>query len=89
MSPGVVAIDELGEEEEWKALLYASYCGIALLATMHGAGIEDYCVRQKKDGFDSLFARCIVLRRKDKRCIIEKIYKKEKEGEWKCMFQRL
>jgi len=88
MSPGVVAIDELGKEEEWNALLYASYCGIALLATMHGAGLEDYCFRQKGDGFDTLFTRCIVLRRKNNQCIVEKIYKKEKGEEWQCMLQR-
>ena len=88
MSPGVVAIDELGAEEEWKAVLYASYCGIALLATMHGAGLEDYCFRQKQGGFDILFTRCIVLRRKNNQCIVEKIYKKEKGEEWQCMLQR-
>ena len=87
MSPGVVAIDELGAEEEWKALLYASYCGIALLATMHGAGLEDYCFQQTGKGFDTLFTRCILMHRKNNKCMIEQIYKKEK-GEWQCMLQR-
>jgi len=88
MSPGVVAIDELGAEEEWKALLYASYCGIALLATMHGAGLEDYCFRQKGEDFDTLFTRCIVLCKKNNQCMIEEIYKKEKGENWQCMLQR-
>ena len=88
MSPGVVAIDELGAEEEWKALLYASYCGIALLATMHGAGLEDYCLRQRGNGFDTLFTRCVVLRKKNNQCMAEEIYKKEKGEDWQCMFRR-
>ena len=32
--------------------MYASFCGIALLATMHGAGLEDYRCRQKNSDFD-------------------------------------
>ena len=90
MAPGAIAIDELGAEEEWKALLYASYCGIALLATMHGAGLEDYRLRQKVSipGQNDIFERCIVLRRKEQRCMIEEIHKKEERGNWQCIFQK-
>lgn len=90
MSPGVVAIDELGDLEEWKALLYASYCGTGILATMHGAGMEDYmihkniCIPEQEDIFD----RCIVLRRRNQQCVIEEIYKKENGEVWKCIYQR-
>ena len=87
MSPKVVAIDELGAEEEWRALVYASYCGIALLATMHGAGLEDYRFRQKNSDFDTLFTRCVVLRKKNNECVVEEIYKKEKE-DWQCIYRR-
>ncbi len=90
MAPGVVAIDELGAEEEWKALLYASYCGIALLSTMHGAGLEDYILRQKVciPGSCDLFARCIVLRRRNCQCVIEEIHKRGKGEDWQCIFQK-
>lgn len=90
MAPGAVAIDELGEASEWKSLLYASYCGISLLATMHGEGLEDY--RQRRDlclpGQRDMFQRCIVLRRFQGKCDIDQIYYGQKGGEWICMFQR-
>jgi len=90
MAPGAVAIDELGGEEEWKALLYASYCGIALLGTMHGAGLEDYILRQKAciSGSYYLFSRCIVLRRRHGQCVIEEIHKRGNGEGWQCIFQK-
>lgn len=41
MSPQVVAVDEIGGEEDVDALMRAKYAGIRLIATMHGEGIED------------------------------------------------
>lgn len=93
MAPGAIAIDELGEESEWKALRYASYCGTAVLATMHGEGLEDYlkhCNPREADGQgvygEDIFRVCIILRRQEKKCVMEQIF--IKEGEWKCRFQR-
>ncbi len=90
MSPGAVAIDELGESEEWKALLYASYCGTAILATMHGEGLEDYKRRREicLPGQRDVFRLCIVLRRYQKKCVIEQMYETKGEGEWECLYQR-
>ena len=90
MAPGAVAIDELGEVSEWKSLLYASYCGTSLLATMHGEDLGDYL--QRRDiclpGQRDMFQRCIVLRRFLGKCDIERIYYGQKGGEWICMLQR-
>jgi len=90
MAPKVLAIDELGGEQEWKALQYASYCGTALLATMHGEGLDDYRKHQElcmpKTGKKEIFQVCIVLRKDERKCVIEQIY--EKEREWQCRFQR-
>lgn len=41
MSPEVIAVDEIGNAEDAKALQEAACCGISLLATMHGNSIED------------------------------------------------
>lgn len=90
MAPGAVAIDELGGPEEWKSLLYASYCGAGLLATMHGAGVEDYVERRNMciPGQGDIFSRCIVLSRKNGQFIVEEIYKRENGDVWICIFQR-
>lgn len=41
MSPQVVAVDEIGGEDDINALIRAKHAGIRLIATMHGDGIED------------------------------------------------
>lgn len=41
MSPEVIAVDEIGGEQDAKALAYVTNCGCQLLATAHGATIED------------------------------------------------
>lgn len=41
MSPHVVAVDEIGGDEDIDALMRAKHAGIRLVATMHGDGIED------------------------------------------------
>lgn len=41
MSPSVVAVDELGKEEDFRAVESVIYCGCTLLATAHGDSYED------------------------------------------------
>lgn len=45
MSPQVVAVDEIGSQEELEAMEYAMNCGCRLIATVHGTSMED--IRQK------------------------------------------
>ncbi len=79
MSPQVLAIDELGNEGDIRALQVASGCGCKLIATIHGASLAD--VRNKKYMCniiaDRLFERYLVLTRKNGRCEIEGIYDRE------------
>lgn len=42
MSPSTVAVDEITEEADAKALLNAHGCGVALLATAHASSMEDF-----------------------------------------------
>jgi len=41
MSPAVVAVDELGKEEDFKAVESVIHCGCKLIATAHGNSLED------------------------------------------------
>jgi len=45
MSPRMVAFDELGDEEDIKAAVYAVHCGCKVLATLHGSCMEDVLKR--------------------------------------------
>lgn len=41
MSPQVIAVDEIGGQEDCQAMEYVMNCGCRLLATAHGAGLEE------------------------------------------------
>lgn len=79
MSPQVLAVDELGNEGDIRALQVASGCGCKLLATIHGTSLEE--VKNKKYMCniiaDRLFERYLVLTRKNGRCEMEGIYDRE------------
>lgn len=63
MSPSVIAVDEIGKREDIDALAYVMNCGCQMLATVHGASIDD--VKNKpilrKLVEEKLFKRFIVL----------------------------
>jgi stage III sporulation protein AA len=63
MSPRVLAVDEIGIFDV-KAIEHALRCGVKILATLHGADLEDFI---EKPGFDTLvrervFERYILLK---------------------------
>lgn len=41
MSPEIIAIDEIGKEEEILALEYAMHCGCKILGSVHGSSLEE------------------------------------------------
>lgn len=88
MAPAAVAMDEIGEVEDWQALAHASFCGAAVLATMHGEGLADYERRSRHmlQG-QEIFSCCILLGRTGDRIGVQEIYEKE-EGGWKCCWQK-
>lgn len=45
MAPEIIAVDEIGMKEDIQAIEYAMYCGVKMLATVHGKSFED--IRQK------------------------------------------
>lgn len=64
MRPEVLAVDEIGEDEDVQAICYAMHCGCKMVATAHGESVEDL---MKKPGFSRLikekrFERYILLK---------------------------
>ena len=68
MAPQVIAVDEIGAREDVHAIEYAMHCGCRMLATMHGASIEE--LRRKpvsgKMMEEKRFERYIILEGKAK-----------------------
>ena len=65
MAPQVMAIDELGGEEDAQALLHVIRCGITILVTIHGDSIEEIREKRflKEYMEEEIFQRYIVLSR--------------------------
>lgn len=76
MSPTVIAVDEIGKREDIDALAYVMNCGCQMLATVHGASIDD--VKNKpilrKLVEEKLFKRFIVLAGGEKPGTVENIF---------------
>ena len=75
MAPGLVATDEIGGPEDAAALLEAAKCGVRVLATAHGAGMQDVKRRQGMDALfrEGVFGRMIVLTAPGQAPVIEEI----------------
>lgn len=63
MGPEVIAVDEIGNEEDVHAVEYAMHCGCKLIATVHGRSLDEL---KRKPVFDRLirekrFERYILL----------------------------
>lgn len=65
MNPQVIAMDEITEKEDVRAMGEICGCGVALLATAHAAGVEDLERREVYRALlqEKLFAQTVVLRR--------------------------
>lgn len=76
MSPSVVAVDELGREEDFKAVESVIYSGCKLIATAHGASLQEifstpFFGRLRKM---KVFERYILLGKEQRAGIIRGIY---------------
>lgn len=88
MAPDVIAVDEIGSEEELKAMQYGMNCGCSILATAHGDSLEEL---QKKQVFRSikaeqLFQRYVILSNRYGAGTIESIY--DRDGKLLCSIGR-
>ena len=76
MSPDVVAVDELGREEDFRAVESVIYCGCRLIATAHGTSLEDILAQpffQKLKKME-IFEKYIVLGDRNQTGVIKGIY---------------
>lgn len=76
MAPQVIAVDEIGAQEDVHAIEYAMHCGCKMLATAHGDSMEEIC---KKPIFEKLirekrFERYVILSNRYRLGWIEAVY---------------
>ncbi|MGL4796824.1 MAG: stage III sporulation protein AA [Paraclostridium sp.] len=83
MSPNLIVTDEIGNEDEIKALYTALNGGVSLITTVHGDSIEDIKNRKELSKLldKELFKKIIILSAKKGPGTIEKIYDLE-EKRW-------
>ena len=81
MAPQVLAVDELGDAEDLAALRAAAACGCKTMATAHGANLEDVTERFRGSGEWCLFDRIILLGKQDGQPVVERIYRRDRQGE--------
>lgn len=81
MSPGVIAIDELGSREEMEALQRAAACGCRVLATAHGQSLEDLGHRFGMGAWEweKIFRTVLCLRRQSGKFLAEPLWRKGRE----------
>lgn len=79
MSPQVIAIDELGGNEDMHALHMAASCGSKILVTIHGEGMEDVLRKFGEENalFAQLFECFLLLGREQGRPVIKNIFGRE------------
>ena len=87
MSPVVVAVDELGKEEDFKAVESVIHCGCRLIATAHGDSMKETLSQPffRKLWDARVFQRYIFLGKHDRAGVVEGIY----DGNGKCLCTEL
>lgn len=74
MGPDTIAVDEITAAEDCDALVQAGWCGVRLLATVHGTGLQDLRSRRVyKPIIDSGLFDTLVILRQDKSFRIERM----------------
>lgn len=78
MSPQVIAIDELGSDEELLALRRAAACGCKILATVHGEDRKDVESRfgWKSSLWDGMFDLVLVMGKEKGKCVVKQTYER-------------
>ena len=79
MSPSVIAVDEIGSNDDIEAIEKIANSGIKIICTIHAYNIED--IKQKNNLKNILnkkiFERYIILNRKNGICNVDKIYNED------------
>lgn len=85
MGPEIIAVDEIGDKADVHAVAYAMHCGCKLIATVHGASVEEIKRKPVLGGMllEKCFERYIVLGNNEKIGDILGIYDRNET----CIFQ--
>lgn len=79
MAPQVIAVDEIGSYQDAEAIAQIQKCGCKVIATMHGTSMEDV----RKRGIEQdLFERFAFLGKRDGKCALLTVCKKEEEAKY-------
>ncbi|NLL76770.1 MAG: stage III sporulation protein AA [Clostridiales bacterium] len=81
MAPKVVAVDELGCEEDAKAICQVMQCGSKIIATIHGDSLTDVMNKSFLHNLieNKIFGRYILLGKINGKCSIKAIYNRSFE----------
>ncbi len=76
LAPDIIVTDEVGQEEDIEAIMYATSCGVKLLASTHADSMETFC---KKPLFqrvikEKVFKRFVLLSKRNGPGTFEGIY---------------
>ncbi len=76
LRPDIIVTDEISTMQDYDSILYASSCGVNILASNHAKNLEDL---KTKTGFENLlknkvFSRIVILSTKDGPGTVEAIY---------------
>lgn len=74
MAPEVVAVDEIGSSEDMQAIRSIRQCGCSVIATMHGASMEDVVQR---DIDRNCFDKFAFLGKRNGKCVLLKVCDRE------------
>ncbi len=76
MSPEIIAVDEIGSDEDVDALEKAVYCGCQLIGTVHGSSIEEMMEKPalKRIFGKGIFKRFIILEKREQVGELKGIY---------------
>ncbi|MDD3862295.1 MAG: hypothetical protein PHV79_00350 [Clostridia bacterium] len=79
MNPHLIVTDELGADNDFEAVRYASNCGVKILATIHADSIFQLKQKSNFPKIANIFERYIVLKKGTKPGVIEGVYNEKME----------
>jgi len=74
MNPHLIVTDELGDDNDFEAVKYASNCGVNILATIHADSVYQLKQKQNFNKISNIFERYVVLKKVGKPGVIEGVY---------------
>lgn len=76
LRPDIIVTDEISGERDFESILYASSCGVKILASIHAQNVEDLKYKKGFDGIlaNKIFKRFIVLSSREGPGTFEGIY---------------